>query len=72
MDEKVRIINWHFLQPGFSPLKYFEFAGPSTATKPTENVCTGSLFHETDTTKVYAYDESTETWYEQCALGGDA
>lgn len=72
MDENVRIINWHFLQHGFSPLKYFEFAGPSTATKPTENVCTGSLFHEVNTTKVYAYDESTETWYEQCALGGDA
>lgn len=72
MDEKVRIINWHFLRPGFSPLKYFEFAGPSTATKPTKNVCTGSFFHEVDTTKVYSYDESTETWYEQCALGGDA
>ena len=65
----VRVINWKFVG---KEKKYFEYAGSSNDPKPTSMVATGSLFHETDTTKVYAYDESTETWYEQCALGGDA
>jgi len=48
-------------------------AGPSGATKPTGNYCTGSIFHEVDTKKVYAYiedaDEGSE-WVEQMTLGG--
>ena len=51
---------------------YFEYAGLSTDTKPTDGVSTGSWFHEVDTSKVYAYDEHTETWYEQYYLGGDS
>lgn len=71
MDKKVRITKWNFLDDGSSK-KYFEFAGPSSASKPDDvSICTGSLFHEVDTTKVYAWDESAETWYEQCKLGGD-
>ena len=50
---------------------YKEISGNSDDTKPTEGLATGSLFHEVDTTKVFAWDEHTQTWYEQCKLGGD-
>ena len=52
-------------------VKYFEFAGLSTDTKPTHGIATGSLFHEIDTKKVYAYDEdglSGSEWIEQMTL----
>jgi len=53
---------------------YHEFAGLSTDTKPeTDDISTGSLFHEVDTKKVYAYDEDGddgEKWIEQLTLGG--
>ena len=52
--------------------QYAEFAGLSTDTKPTVGVATGSLFHEVDTTKIYAYDEDGEEWIEQMTLGGDS
>ena len=45
-------------------VQYMEFAGLSTDTKPTEEVATGSVFLEVDTSKVYFYDESTSTWLE--------
>ena len=51
--------------------KYCEFAGLSTDTKPTEGVATGSLFHEIDTKKVYAFNEAgatDEKWVEQMTL----
>ena len=46
---------------------YCEFAGLSTDSKPTENVATGSLFHEVNTKKIYAFN-GTE-WVEQVTLG---
>lgn len=52
----------------FSRERYNEYAGLSTDTKPTEGVGTGSLFHEVDTKKVYAFN-GTE-WVEQLTLGG--
>ena len=55
--------------------QYIEFAGLSTDTKPTDGIATGSLFHEVDTTKVYAFNEDGDTgeeWVEQIQLGGDA
>lgn len=54
-------------------VKYYEYAGLSTDTpKPTgSHISTGSLFHEVDTTKVYAYNEGTGEWVEQITLGGD-
>ena len=64
----VRVTDAKFVKHG---VKYFEFAGSSLDDKPTDGVCTGSLFHETDTTDVYAYDESTETWYKQLTLGSE-
>ena len=52
-------------------VKYFEFAGLSTDTKPTDGVSTGSLFHEIDTKKVYAFNEAGAAdakWVEQMTL----
>ena len=53
-------------------VQYVEFAGLSTDTKPTNGIATGSLFHEVDTTKVFAYDEAGEEWVEQMEFGGEA
>lgn len=49
--------------------RYFEFAGLHTDTKPTDEVGTGSVFLEVDTTDVYFYDESSESWIK--AGGGE-
>lgn len=49
--------------------RYFEFAGLSTDTKPTEEVGTGSAFLEVDSGDVYFYDEVGEEWIK--AGGGD-
>lgn len=49
--------------------RYFEFAGLSTDTKPTEEVGTGSVFLEVDTGSAYFYDEVGEDWIQ--AGGGD-
>lgn len=46
-----------------------EIAGISTDTKPT-NVATGSVFFETDTTKIYIYDGVNEQWNEVTCGGG--
>lgn len=54
----VRVIEKR-LQP--DDINYFEFAGLSTDTKPT-NCCTGSKFTEADTGDVYLFDETSETW----------
>lgn len=64
----VRVNNAHDVVIG--EVKYFEFAGLSTDTKPTEGIATGSLFLEVDTGDVYAYDESGTTWNKICSLGG--
>lgn len=54
-------------------VKYFEFAGLSRDTKPTDKVSTGSLFLEVDTGDVYAYNEEGAPGSEWCkiaSLGG--
>ena len=67
----IRTINRKALEEG--PI-YFELSGLSTDTKPVgAPIATGSLFHEVDSTKVYAYDEegtSGNEWVEQIKLGG--
>lgn len=50
--------------------KYYELAGLSTDTKPTEKISTGSLFLEVDTGDVFAFDEASSEWKKVCALGG--
>ena len=46
---------------------YIEAAGSSTDDKPTENIVSGSLFMESDTGKVFVFDEGTNNWTE---IGG--
>lgn len=41
---------------------YIEIALDSTETKPTEMVADGSVALETDTGKVYVFNEKTSTW----------
>ena len=44
-------------------VKYYEFAGLSTDTKPTgSGIATGSVFTEVNTGNVYLYDEASATW----------
>lgn len=68
----MRTLMANFLNDG-SKKKYFEYAGTSTESKPVNDmICTGSLFHEVDTKKIYAYNEdasSGEEWVEQVELG---
>lgn len=56
----VRIIDAHDVITG--KIKYFEFAGLSTDTKPTDAVATGSSFIEVDTQDVYFFDEASSEW----------
>lgn len=51
---------------------YVELACLYTDTKPTANVCTGSLALEVDTGDVYAFDEVTNggEWDKVAELGG--
>ena len=39
-------------------------------TKPTANVANGSIMVETDTGKVFFYNEASETWIEQFSFQG--
>lgn len=51
--------------------QYLEFAGVSGDEKPISGISTGSLFHEVDTKKVYAYNENADSgseWVEQMTL----
>lgn len=41
---------------------YYELAGNSSVTKPTENIASGSLFMESDTGDVYVFDATTTAW----------
>jgi len=45
--------------------RYMEIAGNSRETKPTERVITGSLFWETDTAKIFGFDETPGDWLVQ-------
>lgn len=68
---KVDTLQCYPLNDG-SGLKYYEFAGNSSANKPVKaDMAFGCIFHEVDTAIVWAYDRSTSTWYQQIALGGD-
>ena len=44
---------------------YIEAAGLSTDSKPTANICTGSVFIEVNTGKAYLFNETAGAWVEQ-------
>ena len=44
---------------------YKEISGDSTDTKPTDGVCDGSLFVESDTGDVYFFNEESGDWVKQ-------
>jgi len=52
----IRVIDAHPVITG--ELNYYEYAGVSTDTKPTEMVATGSLFLEVDTGDVFLFNEA--------------
>lgn len=73
MDTKIDTLNSYFTGETVNgvKLKFYEFAGLSTANKPVKaNMAMGCLFHEVDTATYYAYDRYTQTWYKQIELGG--
>lgn len=67
----VRIIN---TKPVAADKAYIEVACLSTDTKPTANIATGSILTETDTGKVYFFDEAGAAgseWVEQFSFQGE-
>ena len=73
MDKKIDTLNSYFTGETINgvKLKFYEFAGLSSANKPVkENMAMGCIFHEVDTATYYAYDRDTQTWYKQIELGG--
>ena len=64
----VRILNERIIEGN---TRSIEIACLSTDSKPTANVCTGSLTLEVDTGDVYAFDEHGAEWDKVAALGGD-
>lgn len=49
---------------------YVELSCLSSDSKPTANICTGSIALEVDTGDVYAFDEVGGEWDKIAALGG--
>ena len=45
-------------------VNYAEIAGLSSEEKPTEGLCTGSVFYEVDTNRTFSFDEASGVWYE--------
>lgn len=50
--------------------RYVEIACLSGDTKPTAGIATGSLAHEVDTGKVYAFNETGTEWILQFSFQG--
>jgi hypothetical protein len=44
---------------------YVEISGDSTETKPTAGIADGSIFVESNTGKVYFFNEKSGDWVEQ-------
>lgn len=58
------LVDNYFSNDAGTPKHYVEIAGDSNDSKPTTGIIGGSLFMETDTGKVYIFDENTSTWTE--------
>ena len=59
-----------FLEPDTdgNPISYVEISGDSDETKPTTGIADGSIFTESDTGKVYFFNEASSDWVEQFAF----
>lgn len=65
----IRVLESHDVITGQE--KYFEYAGLSTDTKPTEDIiATGSVFIEVDTGDVYFFNEEGSSDHEWVKVGG--
>lgn len=51
-------------------LFYLELSGDSTDTKPTAGVLDGSIFLESDTGKVFFFNETSGDWLPQFSFQG--
>lgn len=51
-------------------MNYVEAFGLSTDEKPTSGICTGSVFVEVDTGRVYLFDEDNSVWHNLGIQGG--
>ena len=52
---------------------YQQIAGPSTESKPTSGLVTGSLYLEVDTMKLYAFNEANNgSWGDGVKIGSDS
>lgn len=49
---------------------YKEISGDSSETKPTDGICDGSIFSETDTGVVSFFNEATGDWVPQFSFQG--
>lgn len=68
-EEKIRILDEQPAENAGSLLYIRTLAGSSDASKPTSTLANGSVFIETDTGKVYIFDED-DGWTEMQAGGG--
>ncbi len=68
-EEKIRILDEQPAENAGSLLYIRTLAGSSDASKPTSLLANGSVFIETDTGKVYIFDED-DGWTEMQAGGG--
>ena len=53
-----------------SIVNYIEGSLDSTETKPSDNIADGSILVESDTGKVYFFNEKSATWVEQFSFQG--
>ena len=61
MNAKIRVLEDRLF---VGELHYIQAAGPSSVSKPTTGIVTGSIFLESDTGKVYIFDETSAAWTE--------
>lgn len=52
-------------RPITNSVVYVEISGDSTETKPTAGIADGSIFVESNTGKVYFFNEKSGDWVEQ-------
>lgn len=57
-------------RPITNAVTYVEISGDSTETKPTAGIADGSIFVESNTGKVYFFNEKSGDWVEQFSFQG--